>query len=150
MRRPRPQALDAWSSLLVAHRKLTSDLDGDLRRACDMRLDEYDALFQIREAGGAVRMADLADGLLVSRASTTRLVDRLVERGWVERWSDEGDRRVVLVDLTRSGRAAQTRAARVHLDGIARRFDDHIAEADLATLAHTLEDLAGTDAVPDR
>jgi DNA-binding MarR family transcriptional regulator len=142
MRRPRPQALEAWSSLLLAHRRLTAELDADLRRSCDMSLDDYDVLLQLREAAVAVRMADLADTLLVSRASTTRLVDRLVERGWVQRWSDEGDRRVVLVELTKAGRAAQARGARVHLDGIARRFDDRLDSVDLEAFAGALRSVA--------
>jgi len=120
-----------WTALLRAHRTLTTRLDQELRDRGDMTLDEYDVLYQIRLRRRPVRMTELADAVLISRASTTRLVDRLVEREWVERWHDDGDRRVVLVRLTPTGRRAQGKAARVHLDGIARLVGSSLDANDL-------------------
>ena len=48
----------------------------------------------------------LAEWLDVSRPSVTALVDGLVERGWVERRESPEDRRRVLHQITRDGRAA--------------------------------------------
>jgi DNA-binding MarR family transcriptional regulator len=131
-----------WSALLRAHRALTNRLDDELRRACDISLDEYDVLYQIRVRRGPVRMTELADAVLVSRASTTRLVDRLVDREWVERWHDDHDRRVVLVRLTDAGRRAQAKAARVHLDGIARLIGGALRAHDLDAVTNALTRLA--------
>jgi DNA-binding MarR family transcriptional regulator len=47
---------------------------------------------------GPHSVGQLAEVLGVSRPATTRLVDRLVEHGMVERRQDPEDRRVVLVD----------------------------------------------------
>jgi len=56
-------------------------------------------------AEGPRRMSDLAECAQTSQASLTGIVDRLEERGLVERVRSSGDRRVVEVALTIDGRA---------------------------------------------
>lgn len=131
----------AWSALLVAHRRLTATLDADLRARADMTLDEYDVLHQLSRSDEPMRMSALAGQVLISRPTTTRVVDRLVARGFVERLRDEGDRRVVRVGLTAAGRSALRSAARVHVDGIARRFEAPLSADRLAALGAALEDV---------
>ncbi len=53
--------------------------------------------------GGARGMTDLAAGLGASLSATTRLVDGLQRRGWLERTRDPADRRKVEVKLTAQG-----------------------------------------------
>jgi len=52
----------------------------------------------------SLRMSELASGLGVSLATATGVVDRLVERGIIQRESHPGDRRVVLCQLSAEGR----------------------------------------------
>ncbi len=54
---------------------------------------------------GPLSMTQIADLLDVALPNATALVDRVHERGAVERVRDESDRRVVLVRLTRAGKA---------------------------------------------
>ena len=56
-------------------------------------------------ADGPLSMSHLADALDVSVASATGIVDRLEQRGFVERRRQEGDRRVILVHRTAAGEA---------------------------------------------
>jgi DNA-binding MarR family transcriptional regulator len=53
---------------------------------------------------GPLPMRGLADTLDVSQASVTGIVDRMEQRGLVERHRDDEDRRVVRVALTDAGR----------------------------------------------
>jgi len=53
---------------------------------------------------GPMRMTELAELTGTSSANVTGMIDRLVERGVVERKNDTKDRRVVLVSLTETGR----------------------------------------------
>jgi DNA-binding MarR family transcriptional regulator len=138
---PDPDTLSAWTALLVAHRRLITQLDAQLRTGADMTLDEYDLLFQLRRGGHPLTMTELADQALVSRASTTRLVDRLVERGWVERRHDDQDRRRVMVQLTERGRRAQRVAGRLHLKGIAQLVGIPLAGHDVKALTAALRAL---------
>ncbi|MEA2536433.1 MAG: hypothetical protein QOF11_667 [Chloroflexota bacterium] len=57
------------------------------------------------EESGELPMSRLAEVLDVSLSNATGLIDRMVERGLIERIRPEDDRRVVLVGLTAAGRA---------------------------------------------
>jgi DNA-binding MarR family transcriptional regulator len=107
-----------------------------------MTLDEYDILFQLRRAARPIPMTELAGHLLISRASTTRVVDRLVQRRWVDRRHDDEDRRRVFVGLTDEGRRAQTTAGRLHLDGIARLVEVPLEGHDIRLVTAALQALA--------
>jgi DNA-binding MarR family transcriptional regulator len=56
------------------------------------------------EAEGPLPMRVLSERMDVSQASATGIVDRMEQRGLVERRRDDGDRRVVRVALTDVGR----------------------------------------------
>lgn len=55
---------------------------------------------------GGMTVKDLLQFLMVSRQNLTPLIDRLVEREWVERVADTEDRRSRRVRLTDKGRQA--------------------------------------------
>jgi DNA-binding MarR family transcriptional regulator len=59
---------------------------------------------------GPVIASDLADRLGVTSASVTKMIDRLVEAGMVERRPDTIDRRRVIHELNDEGLAAMSRA----------------------------------------
>ena len=140
MRRAGAETLEAWAALLVAHRRLTRLLDDELR-AVGVSLDEYDVLLQVRRAGAPLRMTELAERALISRPTASRVVDRLVVKGWIRRWPDAHDRRVVLLELSEEGRRVQAGAARVHLDGIARLVEAPLAGHDVHALSAALRAL---------
>ena len=58
----------------------------------------------VLDIDGALPMRGLAETLDVSQASATGIVDRMEQRGIVERQRADGDRRVVRVALTDEGR----------------------------------------------
>ena len=53
---------------------------------------------------GEMTMSRLAEGLNVSMSNATGLIDRMEERGYIERTRVPEDRRIVVVGLTDSGR----------------------------------------------
>jgi DNA-binding MarR family transcriptional regulator len=58
----------------------------------------------LREAGRPIMITEVARRLLLETPSVTTMVDRLTERGLVERIKDPKDRRKTLVALTRKGK----------------------------------------------
>jgi len=68
----------------------------------NMSTPQFKALLLISEEEG-IRMRELARRLGGSFSNATVLVDRLVDRGLVERLADSQDRRVVLVQSTEEG-----------------------------------------------
>jgi DNA-binding MarR family transcriptional regulator len=55
---------------------------------------------------GSVRMSDLGHILHVEKSGLSNLVDRLEQRGLVDRYRDPNDRRATQVTLTDEGKAA--------------------------------------------
>lgn len=69
----------------------------------EMSTPQFKALLLISEEEG-IRMRELARKMGGSFSNATVLVDRLVERGFVERLAEPEDRRVVLVRVSEEGR----------------------------------------------
>lgn len=84
-------------------------------------------------------MHELAERVVLSRAGITRLVDRLVAGGLVERQRCGLDGRGCYAILTDGGRERLRRAAPHHLDSVKRRFLDVYDPAELDRLADLLE-----------
>ena len=72
--------------------------------ACSLSLIHLHVL-SLLEADGPLSMTHLAEALDVSVASVTGIVDRLEQRGYVERRRGQDDRRVILVERTAAGEA---------------------------------------------
>jgi DNA-binding MarR family transcriptional regulator len=70
-------------------------------------------------AEGPKRMSELAEITRTSSANITGIVDRLAERGIIERTRSESDRRVVDVALTEKGRAMMAEGMRVFCGRVA-------------------------------
>jgi DNA-binding MarR family transcriptional regulator len=72
--------------------------------ACSLSLIHLHVL-SLLEADGPLSMTHLAEALDVSVASVTGIVDRLEQRGFVERRRGQDDRRVIVVHRTAAGEA---------------------------------------------
>jgi DNA-binding MarR family transcriptional regulator len=134
-----------WRRFLIAHARLERLLDEELRLEHDLSLAEYDALLQLAEAPGRrLRMHQLADRVLLSRSGVTRLIDRLVRDGSVERDPCLSDARGAEAVLTGAGLARLRDASATHLRGIAEHFVEAIAPADLESLDRAMRDVLAT------
>jgi DNA-binding MarR family transcriptional regulator len=96
---------EAWIALCRAHAGVTGRLQEALTDAGLPPLAWYEVLDRVAEAPEErLKMGDLADALVISRGGLTKLVDRLVKAGLLERAFCETDRRVSYAVLTPSGR----------------------------------------------
>jgi DNA-binding MarR family transcriptional regulator len=129
--------------MLRAHSSLTRELDSELRATHDLPLSSYEVLLFLATApGGAMRMSELAEGVLLSRSGLTRLVDRLEREGLVERRDCEEDARGLLAVITDSGRELFAQARKTHLAGVRRLFLDRFSEAEQRMLGDLFERLS--------
>lgn len=127
--------LGAWRGMLHAHATLVRELDSELESAHGLSLSAYEVLLLLHEAPERrLRMSELAGSALLSLSGMTRLVDRLVQAGLVERERCADDKRVTYVRPTRAGVTLFTAARATHLRGIRERFLDHFGESDLRRL----------------
>lgn len=143
--RPDPLHLDAWVAFLRAHAHVVAVLDTELREEAGLPLTWYDVLVQLSEAGGEVRMSELATRLLLSRSATTRLIDRVEDAGLVERCVPSDDARGRIVLLTDDGRTTLQSAAVVHLRGVQRHFARHLDDAEAGVVARALGRVVADD-----
>jgi DNA-binding MarR family transcriptional regulator len=132
--------LGAWRGMLRVHAALVRELDAELDAAHDLPLSSYDVLIYLRSAPDKrLRMAELADSVLLSRSGVTRLVDRLVREGLIVRDTCESDGRGSFAVLTTKGEELLARARPTHLAGVRERFLRHFGEDELRTLARFWE-----------
>lgn len=106
--------------------------DQDLWNEVSMR--EYDVLYTLSKCESPQRLADLADHVLLSQPALSRLVDRLVERGLVERCTDSSDRRAIRLSLTEQGRQVQRGIGRVHATDIAQALSASLTPEEMQQL----------------
>ena len=130
---------EAWRSLLLAFSRVNHRLEEDLRAEADLNLGWYEVLLQLASSeSGRLRMSEIADGMILSRSATTRLVDRLENGGLVTRTACDDDRRGTEVHLTEEGRDRFIAAGRIHLRGIDEYFGANLSPDERATLSRLL------------
>jgi DNA-binding MarR family transcriptional regulator len=141
---PRDQRLAPWRAFLLAHARVVRRLDEELRAEHDLTIGEYDALVTIAGAPERrIRMRQLADEVILSKSGVTRLIDRLVDDGLVERSACLSDARGAEAVLTEQGLARLRSASRTHLRGIHEHFLSVLAADDLESVQRTMSTIAG-------
>lgn len=124
----------AWRSLHLADGVICGELNRRLAEA-GCSLLEHDLMAWLGVAAcRRLRMLNLATRLRVTQGGLTRIVDRLVERGWVEREIPASNRREVYVTLTGEGSAALRRARAEYSRTIEQCFARLLDDGDLAAL----------------
>jgi DNA-binding MarR family transcriptional regulator len=138
-------ANDAWEALLSAHAGLMKQFAAQGIWQ-DLSMREYDVLYTLAKCPGPERMSELNRHVLLSQPALSRMVDRLVDRGLVQRQTDPADGRGVLLALTDAGRALQRRIGRQHARGVARAMTAELTPGELRQLEAICLKLAETPA----
>jgi DNA-binding MarR family transcriptional regulator len=108
-----------WRAFLEASQRLFEVLDHELQRDRDMPLAYYQILAMLSEAPDrTMRMSDLAAVTWSSRSRLSHAVDRLEDKGWIERASCPSDRRGAYAVLTDAGFAVLQSAAPSHVSSV--------------------------------
>ena len=129
----KPTHLDAWRLFITAHAQLINRIDSQLQSAEKIPLNWYDVLIELYEAPQyRLRMADLADKVVLSRSGLTRLVDKLEKAGYIQREIDPQDRRGFYAVLTDAGSQALRQAWPVYAEGIQTHFAQYLTDEDAA------------------
>lgn len=141
----RPQAdRDAWNTFRHAAGALISGVDADLQHHLKVGYTDIDALLQLSSAGDqCLRMAPLARAVSRSPSALTRLVDRLEERGYVERTRQSPTD--VSVEITPEGLDLLAEAAPHILDQVEERFWSRLTARERDTLTAICRKLLDED-----
>ena len=144
---PRGPGVATWTAFLRAHAVLTRRLGQELETRAGLPFAWYDVLVQLVLAPQRrLRMAQLAEHVMLSRSGLTRLIDRLEDEQLVRREPDPDDARGTYTVLTSAGFTRLREAAPVHLAGIQQHFLVHFSDAELEVLRGLLARLVADDA----
>ncbi len=131
-------ALGLWVDLVRVAETVRARLSTTLGVACRLAPEEVELLVRLSEAPERrLRMGDVSHSLMLSRSGATRMIDRLAERGLVERVSCPSDRRVVYAGLTSDGQRMLEEAAPLLRTGLIEHLGQHLGarEVDAVTVA---------------
>lgn len=104
-----------WRRLAALHNHIEADLERALSASCQLSVVEYTVLDALsRQDGWHLRMSQLSRAAALSASATTRLVNRLEDRGLLRRILCADDRRGIYTELTEAGHAALAEARPVH------------------------------------
>jgi DNA-binding MarR family transcriptional regulator len=133
-----------WSALVSVYQPALRDVVTALERDAGIDSGTYSALAYIDQAGGRMRLRELADLMRVrySQPGLSRLVQRMEGDGLVERRVDPDDRRGTVVSLTRAGRGRFRRAHEVYDAALEEHLGGRLTAAATTSLTRALEHLA--------
>jgi DNA-binding MarR family transcriptional regulator len=132
-------AVDAFTQLLTAHGQLTRELNAALVAQHGLAMNDYGCLLLLQRAGEeGMRRIDLANQLQLTPSGITRLLDRLMDQGFVGRGACKQDARESYAVLTEDGLAKLREAAPGHVEDIERRLGAVLDEEEMKTLVELL------------
>ena len=138
---PEVSPVAAWESLFRAQvtvmRQLATEFPTDI-----VSLNEYDVMFNLFiQPRKVLRIRDLGEKVLLTQPSISRLVDRLVARGILEKNDDPSDGRGTLVGLTEQGVQVYRQAAVIHAESISAHMSGRLSPDELDELARLCDKL---------
>lgn len=119
----RKARLRLWLTMLRATRHIEYALRDRLKTEFDTTLPRFDVMAVLFRSDEGMTMTQLSDHLVVSNGNVTGIVDRLEQEGFVERITDENDRRTTLVTMTEEGRIDFSYMAIAHQEWINELLD---------------------------
>jgi DNA-binding MarR family transcriptional regulator len=132
-----------WRTLAALHDFIESELERSLTKQVRLSVVEYTVLDALsRQHGWHMRMQQLARASALSPSATTRLVNRLEERGLLTRVLCDDDRRGIYTELTAAGHSLLDEARPIHDDALERALAEAHDVPELAALISALPQLA--------
>jgi len=98
------------------------DAEGLRKSGSDLTPSQARVIFTLGDSEG-MTCKDIGDITLITKGTLTGVVDRLEEKGLVERWSVEGDGRKTIVALTRRGKRVYQQEFPRHIGFLKEKFD---------------------------
>jgi DNA-binding MarR family transcriptional regulator len=138
-KQPSDTVVDAWIALNRAQQTALLKIERSFREAKLPPHAWYDVLWELdraRESG--LRPFEIEGRILIAQSNISRLIDRLVERGYVERRPCEEDARGQRVVITPAGQEMRKRMWPVYAKAIREAVGDYLSEPEAATAARLL------------
>lgn len=140
--KPDEPMVSAWIALARAARTATGRIEARLKEAELPPLAWYDALWELEKAGGCgLRPFELEKALLFEQYNLSRLADRLVAAGLVERGECPEDRRGLKLRISPEGQLLRQDMWKVYRAAIEEAMGTRLTAEEAETLARLLRKL---------
>ena len=100
-----PLATEVYATLIRTGSALMAEIERTVAASLGINLQISNTLAVIEGAGEPLTPSEISDRTLISSATMTSTLDRLERQGLVRRLPNPEDRRSVLVEVTKAGRA---------------------------------------------
>lgn len=131
-----------WRTLASLHGMIETRLERALTAAAGISVVEYTVLDALsRQDGWHMRMQQLGRAAALSASATTRLVNRLEDRGLLTRIVCADDRRGIYTELTGAGRTLLDGARPVHDEVLREVLDEAAGIPELTFLVRALAEI---------
>lgn len=128
----------AWANLHFSYGAMRKLLEVRLHAEADCSLSDLDVLTEVTcVPEQRMQMLTLADRLGVTRGGLTRIIDRLVERGWVERDRPAHNRREVYAAVTEAGNRQFVAARTVYIQLLTETLGTYLDDASIDELGNS-------------
>jgi DNA-binding MarR family transcriptional regulator len=136
---------EAWLALARAHAAVTGRMQEALTAAGMPPLPWFEVMATIAESPEQrLKMGELAEALVITRGGLTKLVDRLIKAGLLERTFCETDRRVSYATLLPAGAEMLEEMRPVVSAELDVAFNGNLSDGEAEVLRETLERLRGS------
>ncbi|MFD3874729.1 MarR family winged helix-turn-helix transcriptional regulator [Streptomyces sp. NPDC058623] len=132
-----------WCALSLLHGRIEAHIERALQAEHGLSVREYSLLDVLSRQhggpGGHLRMHQVADSVVLSQSATTRLVSRLEDRGLLNRYICDTDRRGIYTDVSAAGLALLSQARPTNAAALREALDEAAGNPELAPLVTAIE-----------
>jgi len=129
--------------LLSAYHAFASyDANGHRLSGSGLTVAQANVVFTLGNTDG-MTCKDIGDWTYITKGTLTGVIDRLEDKGLVERWAVEGDGRKTIIALTRKGENVFEKEYPRHVEYLKERFE-HLGARDrdrAVGLLHSIQEL---------
>ena len=136
------KSLDCWLQMIRTYDYLQTQVASLLQRH-NLTVPQFEVLSTLAIADCTTQQ-ELAQRLQVTKGNLVGLIDRLTERGWVERMQVQSDRRVNRVRITEGGKELLDKAFPEQV-GAVETMMSGLADTELDSLRGLLQKLVKND-----
>ncbi len=133
----------SWCALSLLHGRIETHIERALQAGHGLSVREFSLLDVLSRQhggpGGHLRMHQVADSVVLSQSATTRLVSRLEDRGLLNRYICDTDRRGIYTDVSGAGLDLLAAARPTNDTALREALDEAALDPQLAPLVTAVE-----------
>jgi MarR family transcriptional regulator, 2-MHQ and catechol-resistance regulon repressor len=129
-----------FGKMIEAQARLERIFGARLEAACGISHSWFEILLRVgRSRDSKLKMSELANQVALTTGGITRVMDRMIEAGLLERAADPNDRRVQYAQLTSAGIQKLNAGLSVHVADLQTELFDRLSVRQAAAFEQTLD-----------